>query len=59
MARSVRVEERTYRKLVQAAGRLQSVLGRQVSLDDTIWFLLHGPREEKKDYRFGGELEDV
>lgn len=48
MARSVRVEDRTYRKLAQTAGRLQSILGRQVSLDDAIWFLLKGPREENK-----------
>lgn len=48
MARSVRVEDRTYRKLAQTAGRLQSVLGHQVSLDDAIWFLLKAPREENR-----------
>jgi len=46
MARSVRVEERTYRKLSREAGRLQTQFGRSVSLDETIWSLLRGPREE-------------
>jgi hypothetical protein len=46
MARSVRVEDRTYRKLSQASGRLQAILGRPVSLDEAIWYLLKGPRQE-------------
>jgi hypothetical protein len=46
MARSVRVEDKTYRKLSQASGRLQTILGRPVSLDETIWHLLKGAREE-------------
>lgn len=48
MARSVRVEERTYRKLSQASGRLQATLGRRVSLDEAIWVLLKGARVEGK-----------
>lgn len=48
LARSVRVEDRTYRKLSQASGRLQAMLGRPVSLDEAIWFLLKGAREEGK-----------
>ncbi len=46
MAKSVRVEERTYRRLSQASGRLQAMLGRPVSLDEAIWYLLKGVREE-------------
>jgi hypothetical protein len=46
LARSVRVEERTYRKLSQASGRLQAILGRPVSLDEAIWYLLKGTREQ-------------
>ena len=46
MARSVRVEERTYRKLSQASGQLQTILQRPVSLDEAIWYLLNGAREE-------------
>ena len=46
LARSVRVEERTYRRLSQASGRLQSMLGRPVSLDEAIWSLLKGAREK-------------
>ena len=46
MARSVRVQDRTYRRLSQASGRLQAILGRPVSLDEAIWFLLKAPKEE-------------
>ena len=48
LARSVRVEERTYRKLSQASGRLQAMMGRPVSLDEAIWHLLKGARETGK-----------
>ena len=48
MAKSVRVEERTYRRLSQASGRLQVMLGRPVSLDEAIWYLLKGVKEEGK-----------
>ena len=48
VARSVRVEEKTYRKLSQASGRLQAILGRPVSLDEAIWYLLKAPREHGK-----------
>jgi hypothetical protein len=57
MARSVRVEERTYRKLSQAAGRLQSVWGRPVSIDEAIWYLLKAPREENKISDLAGSWE--
>jgi len=40
------VEERTYRRLSQASGRLQVMLGRPVSLDEAIWYLLNGVKEE-------------
>jgi len=46
LAKSVRVEEKTYRKLSQTSGRLQAMLGRPVSLDEAIWYLLKGPRAE-------------
>jgi hypothetical protein len=46
VARSVRVEERTYRRLSQTSGSLQAILGRPVSLDEAIWHLLKGAREE-------------
>ena len=57
MARSVRVEERTYRKLSQSAGQLQMLLGRSVSLDEAIWFLLKAPREEGKVTALAGSWE--
>jgi hypothetical protein len=57
MARSVRVEDKTYRKLSQAAGRLQAAVGRPVSLDDAIWYLLKGPREEGKITDLAGSWE--
>jgi len=57
MARSVRVEERTYRKLTQASGRLQAVLGRSVSLDEAIWYLLNGAREEGRISDLAGSWE--
>ncbi len=54
MARSVRVEERTYRKLSQASGRLQAILGRPVSLDEAIWYLLKGAREQGRITELAG-----
>lgn len=57
MARSVRVEEVTYRKLSQTAGRLQTMIGRPVSLDEAIWFLLKGPREQGKITDLAGTWE--
>jgi len=45
MARSVRVDEGTYKKLCREAGRLQAEFDRSVSLDETIWWLLRGPIE--------------
>lgn len=40
------MKERTYRRLSQASGRLQAMLGRPVSLDEAIWYLLNGVKEE-------------
>lgn len=57
LARSVRVEEGTYRKLSRTAGRLQAMRGRPVSLDETIWFLLKGPREEGRISELAGSWE--
>jgi len=57
MARSVRVEERTYRKLSQTTGRLQSVWGRPVSIDEAIWYLLKAPKEENKISDLAGSWE--
>jgi hypothetical protein len=57
MARSVRVEERTYRKLYQTAGRLQTVWGRPVSIDEAISYLLKAPREENKISDLAGSWE--
>ena len=57
MARSVRVEEKTYRKLSQAAGRLQSVWGRPVSIDEAIWYLLKAPKEENTISDLAGSWE--
>ncbi len=57
MAKSVRVEERTYRRLSQASGRLQEMLGRPVSLDEAIWYLLKGVREESKISDLSGSWE--
>jgi len=57
LAKSVRVEERTYRKLSQTSGRLQAMLGRPVSLDEAIWYLLKGPREEGRVTDLAGSWE--
>jgi hypothetical protein len=57
MAKSVRVEERTYRKLSQASGRLQAILGRPISLDEAIWHLLKGAREEGRVSDLAGSWE--
>lgn len=48
LAGSVRVGERTYRKLSQVSGRLQAMMGRPVSQDEAIWYLLKGARETGK-----------
>ena len=53
----MRVEERTYRKLSQASGRLQAMLGRPVSLDEAIWYLLKEPRGEGKISELAGSWE--
>ena len=42
MAKTVRVDEETYRRLCEHAGRLQTVLKRPVSLDETIRYLTGG-----------------
>jgi hypothetical protein len=57
MARSVRVEESTYRKLSQTAGRLQSIWGRPVSIDEALSYLLKAPREENKISDLAGSWE--
>jgi len=57
LAKSVRVEERTYRKLSQTSGRLQAMLGRPVSLDEAIWYLLKGPRGEGRVTDLAGSWE--
>jgi hypothetical protein len=46
LVRSIKVEERTYRRLAQTSGRLQALLGRPISLDEAIWYLLNGAKEE-------------
>lgn len=48
MARSIRVDKKTYRKLAEETGRLQTKMGRRVSLDETIWYLLKQPRESNR-----------
>lgn len=57
MAKSVRVEERTYRSLSQASGRLQAMLGRPVSLDEAIWYLLKGVKEEGRISELAGSWD--
>jgi predicted CopG family antitoxin len=39
MAKTVRIDEETYRRLCEHAGKLQTVLKRSVSLDETIRYL--------------------
>lgn len=39
MGKTVRVEEDTYRRLCEWAGKLQAVLKRPVSMDETIRYL--------------------
>jgi len=39
MAKTVRVDEETYRRLCECAGKLQAVLKRPVSMDETVRYL--------------------
>jgi predicted CopG family antitoxin len=39
MAKTVRIDEETYRSLCEQAGKLEAVLKRPVSLDETIRYL--------------------
>jgi len=57
LAKSVRVEEKTYRKLSQTSGRLQTMFGRPVSLDEAIWYLLKEPRGEGRISDLAGSWE--
>lgn len=57
LAKSVRVEERTYRRLSQASGRLQAMLERSVSLDEAIWCPLKGMKEEGRISELSGSWD--
>ena len=44
MAKTIRVGEETYSRLVEQAGRLQATYRRQVSLDETVRYLIDSCR---------------
>ena len=48
MAKTIRVDEETYRRLIEQAGRLQAVLRRSVSLDEAIRYLTEGYGTQNK-----------
>ena len=54
MAKTIRVDEETYKRLVERAGKLQALLRRSVSLDETIRYLTEGLREQNKISDFSG-----
>lgn len=44
MSRSIRIDEKTYRKLCEEAGKLQARFKRPVSIDEAIWHLMKMPK---------------
>jgi len=48
MAKTIRVDEETYKRLMEQAGKLQALLRRSVSLDETIKYLTEGLRKQNK-----------
>jgi len=57
MTRSIKIEERTYRKLARVSRQIQSIIGRSVSLDEAIWRLLKGTKEESTISDLAGTWE--
>lgn len=51
MGKTVRVDEETYRRLCEEAGRLQAVLRRPVSLDEAVRYLVGA--------KFSAEISDL
>ena len=48
MSRTVRVDEDTYRKLTEYAGKLQEALKRPISMNDAIKHLTDGPEPPRR-----------
>jgi len=66
MARTIRVDEETYKRLMEQAGRLQAFLRRSVSLDETIRYMTEGLRAQNRISDLAGswkvsdeEVEDI
>jgi len=57
MARTIRVDEETYKRLMEQAGKLQAFLRRSVSLDEAIRYLTEGLREQNKISNLAGSWE--
>lgn len=57
MAKSIRVNEKTYMKLCEYAGKLQADLKRPVSIDETIGFLMESPKFPTRITDLAGTLE--
>lgn len=57
MAKSIRVDEKTYMKLCEHAGKLQTELKRPVSIDETIQHLMKAPRPTNRITDLAGTLE--
>ena len=66
MSKTIRVDEETYRKLMEYTGRLQAEYKRQVSLDETIRYLAEDKRHANRISDLAGswrvtdeEVEDI
>ena len=57
MAKTIRVDEETYRKLVEQAGRLQARFKRPVSLDEAIRYMTEGIRTQNRISDLAGSWE--
>ncbi len=54
---TVKVSERTYKRLNELAGKLRSRLGRPVSVDDVLEYLLR-PKKKPSDFEGAWSMTD-
>jgi len=55
---TVKVSEKTYKKLNQAAGKLRSRLGRPVSVDETLDFIMKENKVSPSDFAGSWSMTD-
>ncbi|MCX6648550.1 MAG: hypothetical protein NTV61_04080 [Candidatus Bathyarchaeota archaeon] len=60
MDKTIRVDEETYSRLVEQAGRLQTLYRRSISLDEAVKYLLegHASRESVVDLAGSWDVTD-